>query len=256
MSLCNQKYIDPSTGKYKTDNINKCCFQLHVDESKLPKQSPICSANSYTEFGEGTQPGPLDGCCYNIDIENLKTDLNNNYQLSELQELVKRFLSKTDVTGLSKSDLIKDLTDFTSTQNPMCTHNEVFEGACTAQKFLDEIKNYPSGTPAVVTKYANSQINNSTVAQCSNLVSKLNANPLCDNTKLTKSTCTKTGVTNLLGKLTHESLSNIATVNKVSWCGTKKLSTWLIVVIAVSGVSLLALIIFLIKKSQSKMRVY
>ena len=134
MSLCNQKYIDPSTGKESTDTKNKCCFKLKVDDTNIP------------------------------------TNL------------------KPTVDGL------------------------------------------------------NSQI-------------------FCDNTELTESTCTKTGVTNLMSKSMKnqnapQQLIDLLTIDEVSWCGPKKLSTWLIVVIAVSGVSLLALIIFLIKKSQSKMRVY
>ena len=97
----------------------------------------------------------------------------------------------------------------------------------------------------------------------------------CDNTELTESICTETGVT----KFIKEMLKNQGApkqyiesvkIDEISWCGSnnkcketlkkqdtpKKLSTLLIVVIAVSGVSLLALIIFLIKKSQAKMRIY
>lgn len=134
MSLCNQKHIDPSTGKESTDTKNKCCFKLKVDDTNIP---------------QSLQP---------------------------------------TVDGL------------------------------------------------------NSQI-------------------FCDNTELTESTCTKTGVTNLMSKSMKnqnapQQLIDLLTIDEVSWCGPKKLSTWLIVVIAVSGVSLLALIIFLIKKSQAKMRIY
>lgn len=105
------------------------------------------------------------------------------------------------------------------------------------------------------------------------IIQQINSDTLCDNTELSESTCTKEGVTKIIDKQidqfasslnlsddleskVEKILSDAMKVDEVSWCGPKKLSTWLIVVIAVSGVSLLALIIFLIKKSQTKMRVY
>lgn len=83
----------------------------------------------------------------------------------------------------------------------------------------------------------------------------------CDNTELTESICTETKATKFIKEMLKNqgaSKQYIESVklDEISWCGPKKLSTWLIVVIAVSGVSLLALIIFLIKKSQAKMRIY
>ena len=59
--------------------ISIAAFTRSMKNKSCKGSNSICNGKSYTEYGQGTQPGPLDGCCYNININKLKEDLNKNY---------------------------------------------------------------------------------------------------------------------------------------------------------------------------------
>ena len=145
--------------------ISIIAFIRTTKNNSCKRKNSFCNKKSYTEYGQGIQKGPLDGCCYNINMNKFKKDLSKNYSLDELQKLVKGFLN-INGSGFSKPQLIEALDNHISKQNPMCNHEKVFNGNCTKSQFLHEIKNYPTNTPPEVIKFAKSQIKNSVVAQC------------------------------------------------------------------------------------------
>ena len=91
-------------------------------------------------------------------------------------------------------------------------------------------------------------------------VQKLNAmndKVICDDEKLSKSTCSKSGAMNALQStrpkdISVDALEKMVSFKEVTWC-SKQLSTELIIGIVAGGFVLLAIIIFLIsKRSQVK----
>ena len=92
------------------------------------------------------------------------------------------------------------------------------------------------------------------------MLNAMNNKVICDDEKLSKSTCSKSGAMKALQStrpkdMPAAALEKMVSFKEVTWC-SKKLSTGLIVGIVAGGVVLLAIIIFLIsKRSQVKTRI-
>lgn len=97
-------------------------------------------------------------------------------------------------------------------------------------------------------------------AGAAQMLNGMNNKVICDDEKLSKSTCSKSGAMKALqAQMSHDMpsdfLEKMVSFKEVTWC-PKKMSAGLIVGVVIGGIVLLAIIIFLIsKRSQVKMRV-